>query len=67
MISLNKPINLSEIDERLMRELELRREMSKSVIGVNACTADAYAGTCATNKSGIINPNLCAGHARAGL
>lgn len=68
MIAINKAIDMKCIDERLMIELEGRKEMAeKSVFGLNACAADAYAGLCATAKTSLIAANLCAGFATAGL
>ena len=51
MKSINKSLTIKAVDERLIKELESRREMSgKSLIGISACAANAGANACGAVK-----------------
>ncbi len=47
MKSVNKSIDITKVDERLMVELEGRKEMSNKI---SACAANAVANACGGQK-----------------
>lgn len=49
--TINKAINIKQIDERLTVELEGRKEMAqKTLLGITACAADATTAICGAVK-----------------
>lgn len=50
MKMINKAIDVKEIDERLMFELEGRKEMATKV-NTNACAANVTASACGANAT----------------